>query len=230
MEQRELVDEGVPSSKIVIRHNGIDPSAFLSMPPRGGFRSKWSVPPEEHLILFLSRLIPRKGADTLIESFAEACPHAGRLIVAGPEGEPGYRAQLEACARNLGVASRVIFSGPLYDEGKKAAFADADLFVLPSKYENFANAPAEAMACGVPVIITDACGIRSLVEGRAGLVIPPEKEALTDALRKMLGDKILYARFKDGCGVVAGQLSWDRLAEQMEEYYARVLAGNNVSQ
>ena len=97
------------------------------------------------------------------------------------------------------MESRVIFTGALYDEEKKAAFADADLFVLPSRYENFANAPAEAMACGVPVIITDACGIRSLVEGQAGLVIPPEKQALTDALRKMLGDKILYARFKEGC-------------------------------
>jgi glycosyltransferase involved in cell wall biosynthesis len=64
------------------------------------------------------------------------------------------------------VESRVIFTGPLYDEEKKTALADADLFALPSRYENFANAPAEAMACGVPVIITDACGIRSLVEGR----------------------------------------------------------------
>jgi glycosyltransferase involved in cell wall biosynthesis len=60
-------------------------------------------------------------------------------------------------------------------------------------------------------------------------VIPPEKEALTDALRKMLGDKILYARFKQGCSRVASQLSWDRLTEQMEGYYAKILAGTNGS-
>jgi glycosyltransferase involved in cell wall biosynthesis len=121
----------------------------------------------------------------------------------------------------------VIFAGPLYDEEKKAALVDADVFALPSRYENFANAAAEAMACGVPVIITDACGIRSLVEGKAGLVIPPEKQALTDALGKMLGDRILYSGFKEGCSRVAGQLSWDRLTEQMEGYYAKVLAENN---
>ena len=102
--------------------------------------------------------------------------------------------------------------------------ADADLFVLPSRYENFANAPAEAMACGVPVIITDACGIRSLVEGQAGLVIAPEKEELIEALRQMLHDKVLYARFKEGCRRVADQLSWNRLTEKMEGYYAEVLA------
>jgi glycosyltransferase involved in cell wall biosynthesis len=227
MEQQELLGECVPAGKIVIRNNGIDPGSFRSLPPRGGFRKKWNVAPDEPLILFLSRIIPRKGGDILIESFAEACPHAGRLIIAGPEGEPGYRAQLETFAKNSGVESRVIFTGPLYDQEKKAAFADADLFVLPSRYENFANAPAEAMACGVPVIITDACGIRSLVEGQAGLVIPADRQALTDALRKMLGDTILYARFKEGCSRVAGQLSWDRLTEQMEGYYAKVLAETN---
>ncbi len=228
MEQQELLDDGVPAEKVVIRHNGIDPASFTSLPPRGGFRKKWNIAPDEPLILFLSRIIPRKGADILIESFAEACPQSGRLVIAGPEGESGYCSQLKARAKNSGVESRVIFTGALYDEEKKAAFSDADLFVLPSRYENFANAPAEAMACGVPVIITDACGIRSLVEGQAGLVIPPEKQALTDALRKMLGDKILYARFKEGCGRVASQLSWERLTEKMEGYYAKVLAETNV--
>lgn len=227
MEQQELLDEGVPAAKIVIRHNGIDPGSFTSLPPRGGFRKRWNVKPDEPLILFLSRIIPRKGADMLIESFAEACPQTGRLVIAGPEGEPGYLAQLAACAKKSGVDSRVIFAGPLYDDDKKAALADADLFVLPSRYENFANAPAEAMACGVPVIITDACGIRSLVEGQGGLVIPPEKQALTDALRKMLTDKILYARFKASCTRLAGQLGWDRLTEQMEGYYAKVVAEAN---
>jgi glycosyltransferase involved in cell wall biosynthesis len=125
------------------------------------------------------------------------------------------------------VDARVLFTGPVYDEEKKALFADADVFVLPSRYENFANSPAEAMACGIPVIITDACGIRSLVEGRAGLVIAPEKEALAGALRKLIDDKALYARLKEGCRRVADQLSWDRLVEQMEGYYTQALAKSN---
>jgi glycosyltransferase involved in cell wall biosynthesis len=230
MEQQELLADGVPPGKLVIRHNGIDPRESSSLPPRGAFRAKWKVSPDEPLILFLSRLIPRKGADILIEAFARVCPDSGRLVIAGPEGEPGYRAYLERCAKRSGVETRVIFAGPVFDEEKKALLADADLFVLPSRYENFANAPAEAMACGIPVIITTACGIRSLVEGRAGLVIAPQKEALVEALRTLLHDKALYARFKDGCRPVAAELSWDRLTEQMEGYYSEALAKTDAIQ
>lgn len=225
MEQQELLADGAPPRKVVIRFNGIDADLQQSLPTRGTFRARCNIPPEEPLVLFLSRLIPRKGADILIEAFARVCPESGKLVIAGPEGEPGYRAHLERCAKESGVATRVLFTGPVYDEEKKALLADADLFALPSRYENFANAPAEAMACGVPVVITNACGIRSLVEGRAGLVIAPgENEELAEALRLLLHDKTLYARFKEGCRQVADQLSWSRLTEQMEDYYAEVLA------
>jgi glycosyltransferase involved in cell wall biosynthesis len=83
------------------------------------------------------------------------------------------------------------------------------------------------MACGIPVIITESCGIRSLVDGQAGLVIAPEKEALAEALRKLVYDRAVYARLKEGCHQVTGHLAWDRLAAQMEGYYAQALAGSN---
>lgn len=227
MERQELIEVGVPPGKVVIRYNGIDPHSCTSLPSRGGFRAKWGISLDQLLVLFLGRLIPRKGADILIEAFAQACSESARLVIAGPEGEPGYRECLERRAKESGVEARVLFTGPVYDEEKKALLADADIFALPSRYENFANAPAEAMACGVPVIITDACGIRSLVEGQAGLVIAPEKEALAEALRKLIGDKALYSRLKEGCRRVADQLSWDRLTEQMEGYYTQALAKSN---
>jgi glycosyltransferase involved in cell wall biosynthesis len=223
MERQELVEDGVPPGRVVIRYNGIDPKSCTSLPPRGGFRAKWGISLDQPLILFLGRLIPRKGVEMLIEAFVQACPESARLVIAGPEGEPGYRKYLESRAKVSGAEARVLFTGPVYDEEKKALLADADVFALPSRYENFANAPAEAMACGIPVIITDACGIRSLVEGQAGLVIAPEKEALARALRRLISDKALYLRLKGGCRRVVDQLSWDRLTEQMEGYYAQAL-------
>ena len=171
------MEAGVPQAKIAIRHNGIDNDLRSITHARGRFRSQWGISKDEPLILFLSRLIPRKGADLLIEAFAQASPISGRLVIAGPEGESGYRAQLEACARKSGVGARVLFTGPVYDEEKSSLLADADIFVLPSRYENFANVAAEAIAYGVPVIITPFCGIRSLVDGRAGLVVAPEKDS-----------------------------------------------------
>lgn len=227
LEQQELAQDGVPQKKIAMRYNGIDCEPDGPVPARGGFRSKWGISAEEPLILFLSRLIPRKGAEPLIEAFAQAFPASGRLVIAGPEGELGYRAQLEKCAQSSGVADRVIFTGPLYFEEKKLVLADADIFAIPSRYENFANVAAEAMACGIPVIVTPFCGIRSLVDGRAGLVINPEKEQLAAALRLLFDDKLLYARLKQGCREITLQLSWDHLTEQMECYYKGVLAQNS---
>lgn len=227
MEQQELVGVVQPPSELVVRYNGLNLAEFAELPARGTFRAKWKIPAQEPLILFLSRLLPRKGADLLIDAFASCCPNAGRLVIAGPEGERGFRAYLEQRARNSGVESRVIFTGPLYDADKRAVLADSDVFALPSTYENFANAPAEAIACGVPVIITNACGIRNLVDGRAGLVIPPEKAALTDSLRRLLQDTQLYARFKSNCREVAAELNWSRLIEQMEGYYTLAMAHSN---
>ena len=224
MERQELLEGGIPAEKLAIRYNGIDVSSCTPLPPRGTFRSKWGIPPEQPLILFLSRLIPRKGADILIEAFAQACPESGYLVIAGPEGEVGYRAYLEKRTRESSVEARVLFTGPLYDEDKKAALADADVFALPSRYENFGNAVAEAVASGVPVIVTNSCGIHSLMGGRAGLVIAPNKEELADALRQLIYDGDLHRRLKAGCPGVVDQLSWDRLTEQMEGYYAEALA------
>lgn len=223
IERQTLVEDGISPERIVVRYNGVDSNiAAPAHAAPGQFRRKWAIPVSEPLILFLSRLIPRKGADILIDAFAQSCP-VGRLVIAGPEGEPGYLTYLIAHAQHSGAADRIVFTGPLYDENRTVAFADADLFVLPSRYENFANVVAEAMACHVPVIVSDACGISSLVDGKTGLVIPPRTDAIAEALRRMLEDKDLYGRFKAACREVADQLSWDALAAQMELHYVQVL-------
>jgi glycosyltransferase involved in cell wall biosynthesis len=112
----------------------------------------------------------------------------------------------------------------VYDEDKDALMFDADLFVLPSRYENFANSAAEAMAHGVPVVVTKSCGIRSVVQGQAGLVIELGKGALTEAIRRLIDDRALYAAMKEGCRRVAERLAWNQLAEQMESHYAEATA------
>ena len=227
MEQQELLADGVPTEKLVVRNNGIDRKTFNSLLPRGAFRRKWGIGSAEPVVLFLGRLIPRKGADILIDAFAESCPKSGRLVIAGPEGEPGYHAVLSKRAQEAGIKSRVIFTGPLYDDAKMEVLADSDIFVLPSRYENFANSAAEAMACGIPVIVTETCGIGSLVEGRAGLIISPEQKPLAAAIGKLIADDGMYKKFQEGCRTVAAELGWDRLSEQMEEYYTKALGSRN---
>jgi glycosyltransferase involved in cell wall biosynthesis len=143
--------------------------------------------------------------------------------VAGPEGEVGYVGQLRELARAKGVEARTIFTGPLYGDQKKSALADCDVFALPSRYENFSNSVAEAIACCKPVIISDRCGISEFVVDQVGLVIPREVPAIVDALRRLLGDPALYARFQAACPAVAGQLSWRELLAVQEKLYEQVL-------
>ncbi len=146
-------------------------------------------------------------------------------MIAGPEGEAGYVSYLKKCAEENGVANRVVFTGPVYDSEKAIMYADSDIFVLASRYENFANVVAEAVACDIPVVVSDKCGIYSLIEGRAGIVVPVGLEPLAAALQRLLADRALYARFKAGCRQVAEELTWGTLSGQMENYYSEVVAG-----
>jgi glycosyltransferase involved in cell wall biosynthesis len=221
-EEQELLEDGLPRDRVVLRYNGVDLDDFATLPARGTFRAKWGISPDEPVVLFLGRLIPRKGVDLLITSFARACPQSGRLVVAGPEGEPNLAQSLRAHARAEGIEPRVIFTGTLYGDEKKSALVDCDVFVLASSYENFANSVAEAIACERPVIVTDRCGISEFVAGEVGLVIPREVNALTDALRLLLNNRPLYERFQQACPRVAARLGWREMLDRQESLYGRI--------
>jgi glycosyltransferase involved in cell wall biosynthesis len=228
-EEQELLDDSYPRDRIALRYNGVDLKEFASLPARGVFRTEWALPVDEPIILFLGRLIPRKGVDLLIDAFAQACPQRGRLVIAGPEGEIGYLDKMRELAREKRVEDRTIFTGPLYGDQKKAALVDCQIFALPSRYENFANGAAEAIACGMPVIVSDRCGISEFVAGQVGLVIPREVPALTGALRELLTNAVAYERFKAACPQVAGKLSWEELLVTQDNLYARVRRNGNES-
>jgi len=219
-EERELLD-GWPQARIALRYNGIDLNEYAGLPARGGFRAQWGIPTEEPVLLFLGRIIPRKGVDMLIAALAELPAERAWLVVAGPEGEPNYVQEMRKLAEAKGVAARVIFAGPLYGEQKKAALVDCDLFLLPSRYENFANSVAEAVACHRPVIISDQCGISEFVADKVGLVIPREQATLTGAIRRLLNDRALYDRFQSACSGVAARLGWPEMLNEQEALYER---------
>ncbi|MGB7022489.1 MAG: glycosyltransferase [Candidatus Acidiferrales bacterium] len=224
-EKQELVTGGIDSSRVVVRRNGID--VPVSLPPVGTFREKWTISPHARIVLFLGRLVTKKSPDLLLEAFAlwrRDTLHAADsvLVLAGPEDGEGYVARLKSLAAASGIADNVLFTGPLYDDAKWAAYQDADVFVLPSQNENFGNSAAEAMACGTPVIVTDQCGIAPIVDGRAGLVVPHDARAIAAALKKLLNDDALAGRFRDACPGVVRDLSWEQPLAQMEAIYRDV--------
>jgi glycosyltransferase involved in cell wall biosynthesis len=198
---------------------GIDKHEFQELPRPGTFREKVGIPEDERYIIFLGRLIPRKGADLLIDALSQISLEKLKLVIAGPETEASYLALLRRKALALGVANRVLFTGPLYANDKKAALVDAAVFVLPSRYENFGNTAAEAIACGTPVIVSDRCGIAPLVDKRAGLVTSYDSMAVAKTLQKLLENAELHHELKARCPDIAAEISWDTLIQQLQLSY-----------
>jgi glycosyltransferase involved in cell wall biosynthesis len=224
-EQRELIEEGISAEKITIRRNGID----LPTPSTtGAFRLQWKIPQDAFLVLFLGRIVPKKSPELLLEAFARwrrssAAAPASFLVFAGPSESESYLRTLKADVKRLGLSESVVFTGAVYGDAKWSALVDADIFVLPSQNENFGNAAAEAVACGTPVIVTNRCGIAPLVEGRAGLVISHECEALIRALDQ-LSYPGLRMRMKLGCKELARGLGWEQPLAETEALYAQLLS------
>lgn len=151
------------------------------------FTDTWPETRGKQLMLFLARLHEKKGADLLIEAFGKVAQEAPRLhlVMAGPEGQPGLRAQLEALAHKAGVADRITWTGMLTGHAKWSALKAADVFVLPSHQENFGVAVVEALALGVPVLLSNKVNIwREVVDGGAGLVADDTEAGTAQMLRR----------------------------------------------
>ena len=154
-------------------------------------------------------------------------PSEGAMLVfAGPD-ESDMKARLSQKAQQLGVASRVLFCGPLFDAAKWEAYRDADVFVLPSQNENFGNTAAEAAAAGTPVVVTEGCGIAPLLAGIAGLVVPHNTESIAQAIGRLLTAPDLHAQFAAGCQEATSRLGWEEPAQQMESKYRQLVGAES---
>jgi glycosyltransferase involved in cell wall biosynthesis len=142
----------------------------------------------QRILLFLSRIHPKKGVDLLIEAFASVAPTDPRLqlVIAGPD-QVGWQAQLQQRAAELGISDRITWPGMLSGDLKWGAFRAAELFCLPSHQENFGIVVAEALACGLPVAIAEPVNISAEVAAAgAGLVHADTLAGTTEALRQWL--------------------------------------------
>jgi glycosyltransferase involved in cell wall biosynthesis len=142
----------------------------------------------KRLLLFVSRIHRKKGCDLLIEGFgAIAREHPDlHLVMVGPD-ETGWQAELQHRASALGLGGRITWTGMLGGDLKWGAFHAAHAFALPSHAENFGIVVAEAMACGLPVLISNKVNIwREIAADGAGLVAEDDLEGTTAMLRRWL--------------------------------------------
>jgi len=163
---------------------GIQEPPALTSAMKDAFIEKCPEVADKPYILFLSRIHEKKGADLLIKAYSSVCKNGSpQLVIAGPGMETDYGKMLTQLVKENGVENSVHFPGMLAGDSKWGAFYGCELFALPSHQENFGISVAEALACGIPVLISNQVNIwREIKKGGAGLVGPDTLEGTISSL------------------------------------------------
>ena len=212
---------GVPRERISVIYCGRD-EAMRPLPPSQveDFRRRKGLP--ERFVLFLGTLEPRKNLVRLVEAFARLRQEDVHLVLAGGRGW-GYEPVL-ARIEVLGIGERVLLPGFVPAEEKPFWYNAAEVFVYPSLYEGFGLPPLEAMACGTPVVASDAASIPEVV-GDAGILVDATNvDALAEALNRLLNhpqERELLR--KKGLRRSKG-FSWEKAARETSHLYDLVLS------
>ncbi|HEY5056611.1 MAG TPA: glycosyltransferase [Acidobacteriaceae bacterium] len=159
--------------EMVIPYGTFGPTLDLAT-AREEFLTRFPAVRGKRLAICLSRIHPKKGTDILVQAFAATLAKNSDwgLVIAGPD-QVGWQRDLETLAQTLGIADRAAFTGKLEGSLKWGAFAASEVFVLPSHQENFGIVVAEALACALPVVLSDKINIwREVLRHSAGFVAP----------------------------------------------------------
>ena len=228
MEAEETMRNGFRCPVLVQPHG-------LDLPPvhadaREHLRRELRVPADRTLAIFLSRLHPKKGLEILFDAMARQRHKDFDLVVAGT-GEDSYVASLHALVERLGLAARVHWTGFVSSEPKWRLLQGGDLFVLPSHSENFGIVVVEALACGLPVVVsTEVALAEEIRRHRLGLVASLGAQAVADAMDQLLANPVERAdiarRARD---VVAEHFSWDAAARALAQRYQAAIEHRAVS-
>jgi glycosyltransferase involved in cell wall biosynthesis len=194
--------------------NGVDIEA-IDRAPRAALRAELSLPAHSVLFLFLGRLFPKKGLDLLVPAFGRiaADHHNVHLLLAGHDGDSGYRGTVERLVAESGATDRIRLLGELHGARKFAVLKDADAFVLPSYSEGLPVAALEAMACRLPVVLTANCNLPEVGFLEAGWTVEPTLDAVVQGLRVALRSSTERgSRGANGRRLVSERFTWSRIA------------------
>ena len=225
--EKDLVVKLGYETPVVVAPNGIETAPFEALPAPAEFINRFPVLKGKRIILFLGRLHAKKGLDILARSFSTIAKRFEDvvLLVVGPN-KFGTQEKMEAILSSEDLLGRTVFTGLLTGEDKLAAFSCADLFVLPSHSEGFANAVLEAMAARLPVVITKGCEFPEVSEHEAGLIVESDEGPITEAISLLLSNAVLCKRMgQQGHKLVTKRYSWQATAAIMVNLYQALVAG-----
>lgn len=212
--------------------NGLDWAQYVTLPARGALRARWGLG-DAPVVLFLGRLHFKKGLDLLIPAFdalRQRVPGV-QLVIAGPENDD-YGQRVRGWARERGLEAAVYFVGPLHGAEVLQAYVDADVFALPSYTENFGMTVIEALACSLPVVISDQVNIHAEISGAgAGLVTRCDAGEVAQALEILLVDADRRrAMGEAGRQLVKARFTWPAIVDALTAEYEQVIARHRAEE
>ncbi len=202
-------------------------------------RLRLNIDENEHVLLQLGRMVPRKGVDNVIKALGElkAMGKRARLLIVGGELNESEQLKcpemqrLKSLANTAGVIDMVHFTGRKTREQLKYYYSAADIFITTPWYEPFGITPLEAMACGTPVIGSNVGGIKySVLDGVTGALIPPnDPSALAFKIWDLISNKAdLQKMGINAIKRVKSYFTWLSVAEKISELYNGVLSVNKL--
>jgi len=188
------------------------------------FRREMGIPQDTPVILFLGRVALQKGVLELVEAFDHLWRRRQNtvLLLAGPLDRE-YGAAVVERVNRLSSGRNIHLLGPLYDERKYGVLAATSLFVTLSKSEGLPNAVLEAMAWGLPVVITDQANFPEVPEHNAGVAVAADHGDVADTLERLLGDPARLKQMgKNARRLIEERFTWEKILPQMLSLYERV--------
>jgi len=214
-------------SRIVIIPRGIDISQYVDCRDKGYLVKRYPELRGKKIILFLGRIHPKKGLELLADAFKmviQSQPDA-RLVIAGI-GDHSYNKKVRFFFKKKNINKHTVFTGILLGENKISAFYDSHVFVLPSYGDNFGVAVLEAMACGLPVIVSDRVGLCPDIEKHnAGFVTECNVNQIAEKILMVLrNDALQISLGQNGIKLVASKFTLDDVTIQTASLYRKVLS------
>ena len=238
LEKKEMARYyGADPRKISVVPPGVDLSRFKSMSQIEA-RDQLGVPRDHQMILFVGRIQPLKGIDTLIRALAlirdrepDLVKNVCVCVIGGdPQQDSDYEkselARLKSLQAELELGDLVTFLGARDQDSLIYYYAAAEMVVMPSHYESFGMVVLEAMACGTPVIASDVGGLSFNIEdGYNGYLVPGRNpQAMADKIVLLLKYRVLRDQLAEQALAWVTRYSWVNIAEELLEVFEQTLA------
>ncbi|MFM6311967.1 MAG: glycosyltransferase [Dolichospermum sp.] len=229
-EQQEAAPLNLASANFIIPHGLTIPNTIPDANQR--LRQHFNLPLDQPIILFLSRLHPKKGLDYLIPALGKLSDYRFAFIIAG-SGDPEYETEVKTLVKTHGIEQETHFTGFVKGEIKDLLIQGSDIFALTSYSENFGISVLEALGAGLPVLVTPGVALSDIIQqNQIGYVTELDVDAISTTIQRFLDNHKLAEKMGASYGslryrarqFILDNYTWDKIALKMVSVYEDIIS------